>query len=63
MRCTNCGSKIYNGYCTWCHEEAYIAEQYTELDEPIPKKILDKVHSFERERRANLRREHRRKKR
>jgi len=33
--CENCGSKSYNGHCTWCHEETYIAEQNYSNDEPI----------------------------
>lgn len=37
---------MYNGVCTNCHEEMYIAEQYYELDMPIPESFqerLDKV--------------------
>ena len=22
--CEDCGSKVYDGACTWCHEEVYI---------------------------------------
>lgn len=29
--CPDCGCKMYNGACTNCHEEIYIAEQYHEL--------------------------------
>ena len=29
--CENCGSKMYNGACTWCHEEIYIMDQYHEM--------------------------------
>jgi len=25
--CPDCGSRVYNLGCTWCNEEAYIAEQ------------------------------------
>jgi hypothetical protein len=33
--CENCGSKVYNGHCVYCHEEYYIMEQINEMDEPI----------------------------
>lgn len=29
--CENCGCKSYDGACTNCHEELYIAEQHYEL--------------------------------
>lgn len=29
--CDDCGEKVFNGHCTWCHEEVYIAEQHYEL--------------------------------
>ena len=29
--CPDCGCKMYNGACTNCHEEIYIAKQYNEL--------------------------------
>ncbi len=32
--CEDCGSKVYRGHCTWCHEETYIAEQSWGNDEP-----------------------------
>jgi hypothetical protein len=25
--CPDCGSRVYNLGCTWCNEEAYMAEQ------------------------------------
>lgn len=34
--CPDCGCRMYNGVCTNCHEEVYIAEQYTELGMSIP---------------------------
>lgn len=45
MTCEDCGSKVYNGHCTWCHEETYIAEQNYSNDEPITfsKPFLEKV--------------------
>lgn len=33
--CPDCGCKMYNGACTNCHEEIYIAEQYNELGMPM----------------------------
>lgn len=43
--CENCGSKVYNGHCIYCHEEAYIMEQINEMDEPIQisKEFNDKL--------------------
>ena len=43
--CPDCGCKMYNGVCTNCHEEMYIAEQYNELDMPIPDTVLFKCNS------------------
>ena len=37
--CVDCGSKVYGGHCTWCHEETFTADQYRELDEPVPELI------------------------
>jgi hypothetical protein len=28
--CEDCGCKVYNGHCTNCHEEVFIAEQHLE---------------------------------
>lgn len=28
--CEDCGCRVYNGACTNCHEEVYIAEQHYE---------------------------------
>lgn len=33
--CDNCGCKAFNGLCTNCHEESYIAEQNYSNDDPI----------------------------
>jgi hypothetical protein len=30
------------GFCTNCNEEVFIAEQYRELNEPVPESILQK---------------------
>lgn len=40
--CEDCGSKIYSGHCTWCHEEVFIAQQYREMGEPVPETIAEK---------------------
>lgn len=37
--CPDCGSKMYNGACTNCHEEIYIEEQYCDLDMEVPESI------------------------
>lgn len=29
--CDDCGSRVSGGYCTWCQEEVFIAEQHEEL--------------------------------
>lgn len=28
--CDDCGCRVYNGHCTNCHEDVYIAEQHYE---------------------------------
>lgn len=28
--CEDCGCSVYNGHCTNCHEDVYIAEQHYE---------------------------------
>ena len=40
--CEDCGCKMYNGFCTNCHEEVFIADQYRDLGEKVPKSIADK---------------------
>jgi hypothetical protein len=32
MYCEDCGCKVYNGHCTNCHEETYIAEQNANME-------------------------------
>lgn len=44
--CDDCGERVYDGYCTNCHEEVFIAEQY-ELDgEPVPGALLERIAEF-----------------
>ncbi len=40
--CVDCGSKVYSGHCSWCHEETFIADQYRDLGEPVPELIANK---------------------
>ena len=47
--CPDCGCKMYNGVCTNCHEEMYIAEQYYELGMPIPESFQDRLNDVEQE--------------
>lgn len=50
--CSDCGCKVYNGACTNCHEEIYIAEQYRENGDPLPPEDTDftkKLRQCERE--------------
>jgi hypothetical protein len=44
--CADCGCNVYGGHCTNCHEEVFIAQQYCELDEPVPESIAKKASSF-----------------
>lgn len=41
--CVDCGSKVYSGHCTYCHEESFIAEQYRDLGE----KVLETISKAE----------------
>ena len=34
--CDDCGCRVYNGACTNCDEVIYIAEQYNDLNMPLP---------------------------
>ena len=34
--CEDCGCRVYGGFCTNCHEEVFIAEQYYEDGLPLP---------------------------
>jgi len=39
--CENCGSRVYEGFCTWCDEEHFIAGQYREDGESVSQLIAD----------------------
>lgn len=45
--CDDCGEKVYGGYCTNCHEEVFIADQYERSGEPVPDALLIKIAEFE----------------
>jgi len=42
-RCENCGCGMSGGFCSNCHEEVFIAEQYTDLGQEVPLSIAQKV--------------------
>jgi len=42
-RCENCGCGMSGGFCSNCHEEVFIAEQYAELGEDCPVSIHNKA--------------------
>lgn len=35
-KCSDCGCSMSGGFCTNCDEEVFIANQYRELDMPLP---------------------------
>ena len=45
--CEDCGNRVYNGHCTWCHKETYIYEQNIGNDElsPMSDEFMDKVRT------------------
>lgn len=45
--CDDCGEKVYGGYCTNCHEEVFIADQYERSGEPVPDLLLERIATFE----------------
>lgn len=55
--CPDCGCKMYNGACTNCHEEIYIAEQYHELGMSMSSEFQERVLEKEIERENYMRRE------
>ena len=42
-RCLDCGCGMEGGFCSNCHEEVFIAEQYSELGEEVPLIIAQKA--------------------
>jgi len=54
--CEDCGCIMDGGFCTNCHEEVFIEEQYTELHEEVPisiaKKSSEHINNPERQKRA-----------
>lgn len=43
MRCEDCGCGMSGGFCSNCHEEVFIAEQYSDLGEEVPLSIAQKA--------------------
>ena len=39
--CQDCGCRVYDGFCTCCDEEHFIAEQYLMDGESVPIVIND----------------------
>lgn len=35
-RCENCGTGMSGGFCPNCDEEVFIADQYRDLEMPLP---------------------------
>lgn len=47
--CPDCGCKMYNGVCTNCHEEIYIAEQYNDLGMEMPDSFIERLEKVTKE--------------
>jgi len=43
-KCEDCGCGMSGGFCSNCHEEVFIAEQYIELGEDVPLSINNKAN-------------------
>jgi hypothetical protein len=43
-KCEDCGCSMDGGFCSNCHEEVFIAEQYSELGEQVPASIAIKAN-------------------
>jgi len=41
ITCEDCGSRVYEGFCTNCNEEHFIADQYRQDGESVPQAIAD----------------------
>jgi hypothetical protein len=42
-KCGNCGCSMSGGFCSNCHEEVFIAEQYSDLGEECPASIHNRA--------------------
>ena len=42
-RCEDCGCEMDGGFCPNCHEEVFIAAQYSEIGECVPESIAKKA--------------------
>lgn len=38
--CSDCGGRVYGGFCVNCDEEVFIANQYREDEESVPEIIM-----------------------
>ena len=47
--CENCGCRMSNGYCTNCHEEAYIMDFQSEYMDREPSKEFQQLAEKQRE--------------
>lgn len=50
--CPDCGSRQYNGRCSWCHEELAIYEDQMMvdgIDQPLSQEFVDKVREQEKD--------------
>ena len=51
MHCDDCGTKLDNGLCPNCHEEAHIWEHQQDDFDPLPsREFMDKVWEQEKHR-------------
>lgn len=49
MKCDDCGSHMGRHGCTWCHEESYILDQYTEQDMHLPSQEFQDIVKEQKE--------------
>lgn len=56
-RCPDCGSKVYDGYCTWCDEVKFIVDQYLEDEGCYPESLEEELRECKRRRNNRIRNE------
>lgn len=56
--CEDCGTKLYSGACSNCHEETFIEQQNYESDEPIifSEDFINKLEIQKQQIRENVKR-------
>lgn len=47
--CDDCGSKVFSGKCTNCHEELFIVDQYIELEMELPSEDSEFMKKVEKQ--------------